>query len=115
MAQWQTSLSLTNANRSWDGTYNTNLMTNSPAKNWVLGLGTEWYLPSIDELSLLWHHRFHVNKALSEGGYSLLLNTLYWSSTEDSAGSAWNFYFDNGYTFTNSKANSFNVRGVRAF
>ena len=37
--QWQSSTSLVNANRSWDGAYNTNLMTDSPAKDYVQSLG----------------------------------------------------------------------------
>src|SRR5690606_10514804 len=63
LAQWQSSTTTTNATRSWDGAYNTGLMTNSPAANYVNGLTdggfTDWYLPSIDELSILWHNRFH--------------------------------------------------------
>src|SRR5690554_5764846 len=72
-AQWQSSGTTTNATRSWDGVYNTGLMTSSPAANYVNGLTdggfTDWYLPSIDELSILWHNRFHANNALNAGGF----------------------------------------------
>jgi len=37
-AQWQTSGTTTNATRSWDGVYNTSLMTDSPAATYVNGL-----------------------------------------------------------------------------
>src|SRR5690554_4014462 len=119
-AQWQSSSTTTNATRSWDGVYNTGLMTSSPAANYVNGLTdggfTDWYLPSIDELSILWHNRFHANNALNAGGFTLLSNTvLYWSSTEDLAASAFAFLFNAGHTNTNGKPNAHSVRAVRAF
>lgn len=119
-AQWQISSTTTNATRSWDGVYNTGLMTSSPAATYVNGLTdggfTDWYLPSIDELSILWHNRFHANNALNAGGFTLLSNTAtYWSSTETSAANAFSFYFSNGLTDYNSKPNTYSVRAVRAF
>lgn len=125
-AQWQTSGATVNADRSWDGDYNTPLMDDtgtSPAKNWVDGrsavLPGDWYDPSIDELSLLWHNRFHVNKALSEGSHTLLSNTAcYWSSTEFSSTVAWALYFGTGTNINGSlatKTNTHTVRAVRAF
>jgi hypothetical protein len=84
IATWQNGESLTNANRSWDGVYNTELMTNSLAIDWITTNFTdEWYFPSVDEISLLWHNRFHVNKALHHANATLLaLNADYWVSTE---------------------------------
>src|SRR5690554_3715665 len=100
-AQWQSSGTTTNAIRSWDGVDNTGLMTGSPAATYVNGLTdggfTDWYLPSIDELSILWHNRFHANKGLNDASATLLLNSTYWSSTEYSATNAFFFYFDYGY------------------
>jgi hypothetical protein len=115
-AQWQNPTSTTNATRSWDGVYNMNLMTNSPAKNWITtNFSTDWYLPSIDELSILWHNRFHANKALNAGGFTLLSNTAgYWSSTEY-ATSAFNCNFHSGVTSSYGKASTYSVRAVRAF
>lgn len=120
IAQWQSTSTTTNATRSWDGVYNTGLMTSSPAANYVNGLTdggfTDWYLPSIDELSILWHNRFHVNNALNAGGFTLLSNTSsYWSSTEFDAANAFYFNFANGVTYGPSKYNTFSVRAVRAF
>lgn len=81
---WQDTCTLTKGIRTWDGVYNTNLMINSPAKDWVIdNFTSEWYLPSIDELILLWGNRIHVNKTLNKLGKSLLLSSEgYWSSTE---------------------------------
>lgn len=120
-AQWQSGgITTTNATRSWDGAYNTGLMTNSPAANYVNGLTdggfTDWYLPSIDELSILWQNRFQVNNALNAGGFTLLSNTgTYWSSTEYDGSYACPFNFYNGNASSNYKATTFHVRAVRAF
>ena len=119
-AQWQSSSTTTNATRSWDGVYNTGLMTSSPASTYVNGLTdggfTDWYLPSIDELSILWHNRFHANNALNAGGFTpLSITAYYWSSTESSASNAFGFVFSNGSANSLSKANTFSVRAVRAF
>jgi hypothetical protein len=116
-ATWQSVTSLVNANRSWDGLYNTDLMTNSPAKDFVTGLGAGWYLPSVDELSILYHNRFYVNKVLFSGGNTLLSNFAdYWSSTEHNAGVAWPFDFMLGLVSgNNAKLNVHRVRGVKAF
>ena len=118
-AQWQTSATTTNATRGWDGVYNTNLMTASPAATYVNGLTdggfTDWYLPSIDELTLLYNNRFHANKALHAGSHTLLSTTDYWSSTEFNAASAFHFFFSLGSAFTNGKTTTYKVRAVRAF
>lgn len=115
-AQWQAAGVLVNANRTWDGAYNTPLMTSSAAATYIATLGAGWYLPSIDELSLLWQSRFTSNKALNTGGFTLLSNAAnYWSSTEYLAASAFNFSFGLGSANINLKYYSFSVRGVRAF
>ena len=119
-AQWQSSSTTTNATRSWDGVYNTGLMTSSPAANYVNGLTdggfTDWYLPSIDELSILWHNRFHANNALNTGGFTLLQPAaVYWSSTESEATSAFAFGFAHGNTDGSIKGLTDSVRAVRAF
>ena len=114
-AWWQHPASLTNANRTWDGVYNMGLMTNSPAKTYVETLGADWYLPSIDELSILWQNRFIVNKALFDGGFTLLSSlAYYWSSTEYSSTHAWYLYYSGGYGL-NTKGTSHGVRAIRAF
>jgi hypothetical protein len=116
IAMWQASFTTTNANRSWDGAYNTSLMTNSEAATYVNGLGAGWYLPSIDELSLLWESRFTTNKALNAGAFTLLSKTArYWSSTEYEIGLAYNFLFAYAQTYNADKDVSYPVRAVRAF
>jgi len=116
-AKWQNTGVTTNATRSWDGNYNMNLMSDSPAKDWITtNFTSEWYLPSIDELSFLWHSRYYVNKALNGTSGTLLSNTaLYWSSTEYNVTYAFYFYFYNGTSHHNYKTNTYSVRAVRAF
>jgi hypothetical protein len=112
---WQYTLSLVNANRSWDGAYNTSVITHSSPKTYVTNLGAGWYLPSIDELSLLWHNRFHVNKTLFDNGQALLENVSYWSSTEATLNNAMQISFFNGQIYSDGKPNTYKVRAVRAF
>ena len=119
-AQWQSSSLKTNATRSWDGAFNTGLMSGSPAVTYVNSLTdggfTDWYIPSIDELSILWHNRFHVNKALNVGSFTLLSSSaFYWSSTENGTAGAFGFHFNIGNTTSANKTNTLNVRAVRAF
>jgi hypothetical protein len=115
-AVWQATGTLTNADRTEDGAYNTGLMTSSAAATYVTSLGVGWYLPSIDELGLLYYNRFSANKALRAGGFTLLSKTAnYWSSTEDDTTNAYDFNFDYGHAEYYSKDDIDFVRAVRAF
>jgi hypothetical protein len=115
-ATWQTTATLVNANRTEDGAYNTALMTGSPAATYVATLGAGWYLPSIDELGLLYYNRYSAQKGLRTGGNTLLsYKTHYWSSTEYDAALAFTFVFNLALPHNNSKTNTYSVRAVRAF
>lgn len=110
---------LVNANKSSNGAYNMNLMPagGGTARAWVEALGAGWYLPSVDELSLLWNHRFHINNS-SASGLTLLRNDLaygYWSSTEYDSTQALYVNALYGYVNGGSKANAGYVRGIKAF
>jgi hypothetical protein len=111
----------------WDGLSNSNAIvgqaghTNSAAAlclNSTNGGQSDWYLPSIDELSLLWHNRFNVNKSLSTIGGTTVLPfiAIYWSSTEYGSLNAWNFFFNSGDAYYGHGKNAtYYVRAVRAF
>ena len=119
-AKWQTTGTLTNAERTENGAYNTNLMTNSAAKNYVNALSddgfTDWFLPSVDELDLLYYNRYSANKALRNGSYTLISKTdNYWSSTESNTTVAYGVRFDFGYTYFPGKSSTLIVRAIRAF
>lgn len=113
---WQTSPTLVNADRTEDGVYNTALMTGSPAKTYITSLGAGWYLPSIDELGLLFYNRYSAQKGLRASGSTLLSNTAYyWSSTEYFSGDAYTFTFNNGYPGNSGKTSAGTARAIRAF
>lgn len=115
VAQWQTKASLVNANKRNLGVYNTNLMTNSPAKDWVKNLGPDWYLPSLDELGALYKNKSQVNKTLRAKGYTPISSGFYWSSTEYDTYNANNVDFADGTGYYYVKTKSYKVRGIRAF
>lgn len=66
----------------------------------------DWYLPSRNELNILYMNRFAI------GGFA---NVNYWSSTENGSAGAWLQGFDDGYQFVNGKGYTAYVRAIRAF
>ena len=128
---WSTVLFVSaGASSSWNGVANTNVIlgqtghTASAAKlcNDLNTGGVQvWYLPSVDELSLLWQSRFSVNKTLAaivaSGGSATELSTAfaYWTSTERNAGNAFYYDFSFGYVWSAGKSNTFATRAIRAF
>jgi Protein of unknown function (DUF1566) len=72
----------------------------------------DWYLPAIDELSQIYHTKYQINKALNTNSF---ISAPYWSSTEGSSVSAWNYSFSNGGSSENGKNSTYRVRAVRAF
>lgn len=113
---WQTVNSVVGANRSENGAYNSALMTNSPVATFINTLGAGWYLPSVDELNLLYNHRYYVNKTLRAGGYQLLsLTRFYWSSNEYTLNSSYVYNFLLGQLTIGDKSDADHVRGIRAF
>jgi hypothetical protein len=115
-AALQTSDVLVNADRSEDGAYNTALMKNSPAATYIASLGAGWYLPSIDELGLMYFNRYSVQKGLRTSGNTLLSFSYgYWSSNEENSNAAMVFDFCGGGGFPDYKTHIYNVRGIRAF
>jgi hypothetical protein len=67
---------------------------------------TDWFLPSEDELNQMF-----VNKS-TIGGFE---SGIYWSSSENAAGTAWGRHFRTGVRYSGNKANPSYVRPVRAF
>lgn len=69
----------------------------------------DWYLPSKDELHLLY-------TAKAEGWISAGLdNAFYWSSTEASESGAWSQSFSNGANSSTAKNGGYSVRAIRSF
>ena len=116
------------AQSSWDGLNNSIAIVNQPGHtssaaklclDLVSGGQNDWYLPSIDELSLMWHNRFAINKTLSTiNGASPIPQQFngYWSSTEHQSGiMSWDFISDEGRIMAHGKSNQLPVRAIRSF
>ena len=76
----------------------------------VSGGQSDWFLPSKDELNLMYTNLQSASMPL--GGFS---TGVYWSSSENVDYFAWLQYFDFGVQANGSKHYSFYVRPVRAF
>ena len=98
-----------------------------PATYWCRNKGDKWYLPAIDELTLLLlDDQTHdiVNQTLNRLNASLLLNKgdneMYWSSSEAPNVdryelTAWTIYMDDGETFADMTDCNNLVRAIAAF
>ena len=76
--------------------------------NLDLGGYSDWFLPSKDELNLMYENL----KVFGVGGFAVY---YYWSSSEYLASIAWLQYFGNGHQYYNAKDDTYRVRAVRAF
>ena len=119
--------SFADATSTWDGASNTDVIISqvghtvsaaSLCKSLNDGGYNDWYLPSVQELNILWNNLYNVNKTLSiTDGATEVGNGIYWSSTEHSGSFAWNFHFTSGGS-TNTfavKTYLLPVRAIRAF
>jgi len=77
--------------------------------NLTIGGFSDWYLPSKDELNLLYQNR----SALEAAGAGAFDDSYYWSSTEYSTFYAWHQSFYSGYQFNYYKDSTYCVRAVR--
>ena len=119
------------AQSTWDGLSNSNAIvaqvgfTSGAANGCLISTNngqSDWYLPAIDELSLLWQNRFNVNRTLSGNsslgtivGATQIGYNNYWSSTEFASTNAWYVPFSNGYVSDKVKSDTYYVRAVRKF
>jgi hypothetical protein len=81
--------------------------------NLVIGAYSGWYLPSKDELNLIYQNigPGAVAPLTNVGGFA---GAWYWSSSENGFG-AWLQNFGGGGQVNSNKLNAFSVRAVRAF
>jgi hypothetical protein len=114
---WNGSSSVTGATAISFGTGNANtqtIVTSQGAGNYaaklcsdlVIGAYSDWYLPSKDELFILYTNRLLI------GGFA---SSSYWSSSEVSTGSAFQHGFSSGIQGSGGKGFLANVRAVRSF
>ena len=113
---------------SWDGLSNSNAIinqaghTNSAAAlclNSTNGGQSDWYLPSVQELNMLYNNNYTVSKSISQiAGATQLAAYLYWSSSEVDFVNVSAFDLGSGDATTNggpTKDTPYYVRAVRAF
>jgi hypothetical protein len=123
--------STTGAVSTWDGESNSSIIAGqSPAAQLCLnytnsgdygtGSFSDWYLPAIDQLSMIWNNRLILNKNLENISGSNNLGSgnffkYFLSSTENSSYDAWSFNFNYGGAESYGKFYNSWVRAVRAF
>ena len=78
------------------------------------GTYTDWFLPSKDELNLMYENIGQGN-VLGLGNVGNFAEWYYWSSTGYYPNVAWNQKFTHGYQSEYDKVSTYNVRAVRAF
>ena len=76
----------------------------------------KWWLPSMGEMMMIYANMVKVNYALSLiNGATQIVEDAYWTSTEDSATSAWLLTLYDGLNSHAKASNSLRVRAVSAF
>ncbi len=75
----------------------------------------DWYLPSKEELDLMYQNKATIDATAGVNGGSGFASAYYWSSTEGDNSNAWGQDFGNGNQGNGSKNNALRVRAVRAF
>jgi hypothetical protein len=110
---------------TWNGQTNTNLIkaqVGATSGAWKLcddytySGYSDWYLPAVDEFSLLGQNRFHVNKTLSTiVGANTLGAFTYWTSSESAGTNAWTYLNGNKYVSEQGKSSAGKVRAIRQF
>jgi hypothetical protein len=86
-----------------------------------IGDHADWYLPSRDELAMIWRNlglnRKNCPELFKAGAAEAFEQEWYWSSTENASysGYAWDIGFDGGYQDGHNKSTSAGVRAVRRF
>jgi hypothetical protein len=117
-----------NVESTWDGVTNTaNLIAAGAGSGITAGTAavlcnsstnngkSDWYFPSIDELSKIWQNRWDIAQGITTASGTTLSFTGYWSSSEFDSIDSWSFGFASGRADKAGKNNSNYVRAVRKF
>ena len=84
-------------------------------KAYSVGIYTDWYLPSKNELHNLYLNRVAINTGITTAGGDVFAGIGYWSSSESMTTRSWLEGLNNGYQASNLKSGSQKVRAVRSF
>ena len=117
-----------NVESRWDGKTNTdNLILAGAPYGINIGVAAElcdsstrngksdWYLPSIDELSKINQNRWEISQGILVSSGVDIDTYMFWSSTEYDINQSFVFNFFNGISFVDNKVSSYAVRAVRRF
>ena len=75
----------------------------------------DWYLPSKEELNLMFTNKSTINTTAVTNGGTFFEHNYYWSSTEYDDSHTYTIYFGDGSLFYAYKASKYYVRAVRSF
>ena len=115
----------TGASSDWNGKSNTDKILSRSDRDeyrafvWCRNKGSNWYLPSKEELLTMYRNKEKINATLSKHG-GTTLDGWYWPSTEYSGWTAWPVYMADDiastyYFNTNKNFDAFSVRAAAAF
>ncbi len=112
------------AQSSWDGLSNSNAIvaqaghTSSAAAlclNSTNGGQGDWYLPSTQEMNVLWNNYYTVSQTIAQSPGATQLQASYWTSFEAAASTAYYVNFFGGNFPGSNKGANYYVRAVRKF
>ncbi len=83
--------------------------------NLILNDFSDWFLPSRDELNVLYVNRELVNETAIENDGTVLEGTEYWSSSLQTGNTVFIQNFIAGNQFGDFENSLYNVRAIRAF
>jgi len=75
----------------------------------------DWYLPSKEELNLMYQNKAAIDSIAGANGGSSFAGAFYWSSNENDTSYAWLQYFNTGVQISRTKSGIYYVRAIRAF
>ena len=85
------------------------------ARTWCSNYGTGWYLPTLNELEMIYNNKSTINSTLSANGYTTLGTGYHWSSAENYHDTAYGLNFSSGNSYDDYKNYTHDVRAVLAF
>ena len=124
--EWSTEYVTTNAKDNDNGTNNMATikalnpdLSKYPAFKWCADYGTDWYLPALNELKVIYEMKNTINKSLSTLGYAKLQSSTsdYASSTEYNSSSYREAFFNysSWSSASTSKIDESQIRAIFAF